>query len=250
MKPINTTPKALTTLLSLLFTAPVFASQCNDNAPLADLENVENGYFNLDGNPISDRDKAKLEKLATKLRGHWKGIELTKECVGHFSNPSEELQHYEVRAEITRHDTGAIRLQAEKERQSDHVIKLDTMFISPEIDAVYGRIQGWHTLDFISEDTMIFSHKSRVANGATLNFDRLQAFYADGQLETIFPTGSQQTTTVTGAIAPLPPTSIGTSRLLHEVKKIELRANKLIVDRKLFVNGFFVEQNGWTLERS
>lgn len=202
MKLSNTT-KILAALFPLLFNAPAFSSECNDNAPLADPDNIENGYYNLDGHAITDRDRARLEKFATVLRGHWQGIELAKECVGHFSAPTEDMQRYQVRAEITRHDTGAIRIQAEKERQSDRVLKLDTMFISPETDLEYGRLHGWHTLEFIDDNTVIFSEKSRVGN----------------------------------------------SRLLHVVKKIQLRNNKLTVDRKLYVNGYFVEQNGWILER-
>lgn len=206
-------------LFPLIFTAPVVASECNDNAPLADPENIENGYFNLADHSIADSDRARLEKLAVELRGHWRGIELAIECVGHYSAPNEDMQQYQVRAEISRHETGAIRIQAEKERLSDRVLKLDTLFISPETDAEYGRLHGWHTLDFIDDHTVIFSEKSRVANGKSRLF------------------------------AELAPTAIGTNRLLHVIKKIELRGNKLTVDRKLYVNGYFVEQNGWILER-
>lgn len=206
MKSTNT-HKTLTASLLLLFTATAHANECNDIAPLADHSNVENGYFDVNGHSITEADRTRLEKLAGALRGHWRGVELVKECVGHFKTPTEELQRYRVDAEITRHPTGAIRIEAEKARQSDNVLKLDTLFISPEIDLDYGRAHGWHTLEFIDDNTVIFSEKSRVLSGNTF------------------------------------------ARFLHTVKKIELRENKLTVDRLLYVNGHFVEQNGWILER-
>lgn len=226
--------RVIAPLFPLIFSMSVFASECNDNAPLADPENIENGYFNLDNHSITGSDRAKLEKLAVKLRGHWQGIELVKTCNGHFKSPDEDRQRYQVRAEVSRHATGAIRVQAEKERESDRVLQLDTMFISPETDAEYGRLQGWHTLDFIDNNTVIFSEKSRVASG--IKHKRQFGW------PSVFSGAN-------GVFAPLAPTAIGNSRLLHVVQKIQLSGNKLTVDRKLYVNGYFLEQNGWILER-
>lgn len=191
----------------LLLSTFAVASECNDFAPLADPENPENGYFNLQGQPLSEANRLQLEKLSAALTGKWRGTQLAKTCEGHHESPTSHLERYPVNAEISRHATGAVRMDAEKERLSDRVVKLDTMFLTPESDTEYGRTPGWHTLEFLDDNTVVFSEKSRVRNGN--NF----------------------------------------ARMIHKIKKVQLVDNKLTVDSKVYVNGYFVEQTGWSLSR-
>lgn len=203
----NNSLRALITAAPLLLSTVAYASECNDLAPQADPTNTENGYFNLQGHDLNPENRSRLEKFSVALSGTWRGTELAKTCVGNHKSPTSQLDRYPVNAEISRHATGAVRMDAEKERLSDRAVKLDTLFLTPESDTEYGRAHGWHTLEFLDENTIVFSEKSRVHNGN--NF----------------------------------------ARLIHEIKKVQLADNKLTIDRKLYVNGHFVEQNGWILSR-
>ena len=206
MSPKNSV-RAIITAAPLLLSSVTFASECNDLAPLADPANTENGYFNLHGRELNHENRSRLEKLSVALSGTWRGTELAKTCEGHHKTPTSHLTRSQVSAEISRHPTGAVRLEAEKERLADRAIRLETLYLTPESDIEYGRALGWHTLEFLDDNTLVFSKKSRVRNG---NFF---------------------------------------TRMIHEIKKVQLVDNTLTIDRKLYVNGYFVEQTGWMLSR-
>lgn len=204
---LNYPVRALIVAAPLLLGTAVNASECNDLAPFKDPADAENGYFTVQGRSLNPENRHRLEKFSVALRGFWRGTELAKTCVGHHHSPASHLTRYTVASEISRHATGAVRMDAEKERLSDRTVKLDTLFLTPESDAEYGRALGWHTFEFLDDNTVVFSQKSRVRNG--------NAF----------------------------------ARIIHEIKKVQLIDNKLTIDRKLYVNGYFVEQNGWMLSR-
>lgn len=198
---------ALTLATAFALVTTGHTGECNSPAPLADSKDVENGYYNLEDHPIDAREKTRIGKLLKSLRGEWSGTEIVKICTGHFKTPTESFQTFDVQASVKQHHSGALRLEATKERRADRVTKLETLFLTPEINTDRGFRQAWHTIDVIDENTIIFSEKSR-AQGAN-----------------------------------------GFTRLIHQVNRIELQNNKLVLDTKLYVNGFFVEQTGWELHR-
>lgn len=167
--------KAVQTLTSVLavlvltMTNPAHSGECNSLAPLADPDNAENGYFDLSGNPIDSNTSHQIDKIAKFLRGEWVGTQMVKSCKGHFKSPEPEIHTFQVKADITQHHTGAVRLEAEKESKTERVVKLETYFVTPQIDTSRGFEQDWHTIDVPDENTIIFSEKSRTlnANGFT-----------------------------------------------------------------------------------
>ncbi len=208
----------------LVASGSVYAIECNDLAPGNDSQSDQ--YFHLD-EPAIDAPTIKLTReFAKRLAGKWWGTQLEVSCKGHYTSPYKDYNQYRISAEISQHFNGAIRLEAEKERESDRTLKIEKVFFSPEIEKYrLGREVGWrsYTVDFSDKNTLVMVDKYRVRN---------------------FPLSPLL------AAATAAPGVTSATRLLHEIRKVKIENNTLKIDRQLFVNGHFVAQDGWLLERS
>lgn len=211
--------------IALLATVLIAASQASAedcNQPAADLLEDRHSYFLLDSAPASTELHRQITQFADHLAGRWRGHSELSECTGHFSDPAATASSFEVDAEISLAHSGAIKLEAEKLRATDRVLKLDRLFFSPELNKYrQGRERGWRSYEitFISPTRMVFSEKYRVKN-------------------------------LRLATTPRAPNSANATRLIHEIKEISLHRDALSVGRSLYVNGHFVAREDWQLERS
>lgn len=211
----------------LALAGSVHAVECNHLAPGNDLATED--YYLLDEPAIDLPTIKQADKFAKRLAGRWHGTQLELSCKGHFTSPHKDYNQYRISAEISTHFNGGIRLEAEKERESDRTIKIEKMFFTPETKKDrLGREIGWrsYVVEFIDDNTLLLIDKYRVRN-------RVRNAGVSPQLRAV--------STVPGVT--------GATRLLHEVKKITLDKNSLKIDRTLYVNGYFVAQDGWLLER-
>jgi len=103
-----------------------------------------------------------------------------------------------------------------------------------------GHELGWRTYDLTMPDstTMVFNEKYRVANHFSANRD----------VATILNSGvvaQNLTTGVPGVAA-----SKGFVRIVQDVKTLSLKADSsLTIERKIYVSGRLVAEEGWILER-
>lgn len=201
-------------VLFLHGTASADTALCQQQAPLFDSA----FYYDInDEQPIPEHQLQQLRAFASKVSGNWRGDEIVALCEGHYSNPKAAQYEYLLDAEISTSTRGVVRLAAEKERSDRSLSKLQTLWLTPETEMLTNR-QRWHTLEFLGDNTLIYSHKYRAQNPPRQNT--------------------------------LPVSQHRSSRLVHEINKLTYRHGKLTIDRKLYVNGAIVEQSDIRLTRS
>lgn len=194
-------------LLTIQQVAHADSHACDEQAPLHD----SGFYFNInDPAPLTNKQRHMLRQLAKNVTGRWYGAETVAHCEGHFQSPSMVRYEYLVKAEISTSARGEVRLTAEKEPYDRSVTKRQTLWLSPETEMQTTR-QRWQTIEFVDQNTVIYSHKYHARNRMTA-----------GQ---------------------------PTTRLIHEIKKLRVQNDKLSIDRKLYVNGFIVERSGIRLRK-
>ena len=187
-------------LLSIQQSALANTELCDETAPL-----LESGfYYEIDDVArISEQQRTMLRAFARSINGQWRGEESVAICKGR--DPSAVAYDYSIDADISTSVRGVVRLAAEKAPLDRSITKTQTLWLTPETEPTGDR-QRWHTLEFIDNNTLIYSHKYRARNA--------------------------------GRVALMPRKR--TARLVHEVNKLSYRNNMLSIDRKLYVNGLIV----------
>lgn len=196
-------------------------------------------YFHLDtGTGLDGQPKQMIVDLATLLDGNWRGHSSALNCVGHYTNGRPEASHYAVRARITRKFNGAIKLEAEQADKRS--VKLTKLYLAPELERANSASWKNYSIEFISPTRIKFDHKYRTGNGdprdtffdAALRFPDRTPCVEELYRENICYNNS-----------------VNSSRLIHEIKEINLQNDQLTVDHSLFMNGLFVSHEQWSLER-
>ena len=199
------------------------ASECNNFAPGFSEEQLlvgEGNYYDLNGKLVhSEMTSEEANAFGGQLTGRWTGTVISETCKGHFRNPKLVKKNYTLRAEGQFLYNGDFRLEAEWE--SPRVYKIQKLFLSKK---------RTHSIEKIDASTWVFTEKYR-ARGANLQLnDELPPGPLVTPSEALSRTGH-------------------TSRIVHEVKTIRVKGNKGTVDHEVYVNGFFVSRDSWSLTR-
>ena len=214
---------ALTGLTTPVLSDKAVSAECNHLAPGFSIEQLkvgEGNYYDLHGKFLhSDLTREQANAFGGQLTGRWTGTVVRETCKGHFRNPELVKKNYKLRAEGQFLYNGDFRLEAELE--SPRVYKIQKLFLSKK---------RTHSIEQIDASTWVFTEKYR-ARGANLILN-------DDLPPGPFVTPSEALS-VTGH----------TSRIVHEVKTIRVKGNKGTVDHEVYVNGFFVSRDSWSLTR-
>ncbi len=216
---IQSTTYSLATLTLLAASSSAFAIQCDDLYPV----DPGTDYYSLDEPALDNETTQKIKDFARQVNGRWVGSGLEIDCGISNGITHPTITSFDIDAEITQHWLGAIILRAEKENEDK--LALERVYVSPEIEKErQGREKGYrsYSVNFSSPNTIVFNEKYRVNN----------VISPDPAVLSALPVGQ------------------GFQRLIHEIKTVTLENNKLTMNRDLYVNGHFVSQQEWLLNKS
>ncbi len=220
------------------------ASECNTYA--AGYEQDVHGYFQLDtGRGLSGQSEQLVKALAGLLDGKWRGNSSAINCVGHYSRSDAETTHYSVEAEVSRKLNGALKLEAEQSNRRS--VKLTRLYLTPELDRVTVANSRNYSIEFLSPTRVRFDHKYRARNGVTEeDVPRFSPDPRSPEEALRFPERAY----CLDANPSQREVTCNSTRLIHEIKEIDLNDDQLTVDHRLFMNGLFVSHEKWMLKRS
>ncbi len=228
---------------ALLFSTQSFSADtvhaCNTYAD-GYTQNAET-YFHLDtGRALNDEPVERVFELAELLGGKWRGQSSAVNCTGHYSNSTAETAHYKIDAEVIHKYNGALKLEAEKSDKRS--VKLTRLYLAPELKRRNAPKWRNYSIEFLSPTSIKFDHKYRVRNGDPRDpiFEDVIRFpYRATCVDALYA----------GSDTPCD-NKVNSSRLIHEIKVINLLDDQLTVDHQLFMNGLFVSSERWMLVRS
>jgi hypothetical protein len=211
-------------------------------------ENAET-YFHLDtGSGLNGQSDERVTDLAERLQGKWRGHSSAINCVGHYLESTAQKTDYAVEAEVIHKFNGALKLEAEQ--SGSRSVKLTKLFLAPELKRQNAPDWRHYSIEFLSPNRMRFNHKYRARSGVTdpgvpSFFPMALQFPARAECTEYFHRRSvnRPTDVLTDALC-------SPTRLIHEIKEIELQEDQLTVHHRLFMNGLFVSQEKWMLNRS
>ena len=235
-KTLPVTALATALLFALFAGSAARADECLALAPGMDTD--DDSYYKLETSHINTTER-QLEAFATMLSGRWWGKQLEMVCDTENGEIVSNSDDYQIAAEFNEHFQGALRMEAE--RENSEAVKLSTIWFSPMYRKDRkGHELGWRTYDLSMPNsyTMIFDEKYRVANHFSANRD------AQSMLNSEIVAGNL-TEGVPGIGA-----SKGFVRLVQDIKILSLKADSsLTIERKIYVSGRLVAEEGWILER-
>ena len=189
---------------------------CNALAPgltEQQLADRTGSYYELEAIELDHETNANVSKLRNLVSGRWNGTMLHESCAGHYTSPVKKQLSYRLyAAETETIHNGDIRVEAMAD--SADTTRIAKLFLSPEHS---------YSVEQLDSNTWVFTEKYRASG---------------------FPNES------------IPPANLALSlsgssgRLVHEVKKVQLDQDKILVDHAVYVNGFFVSREDWVLTRS
>jgi len=223
-------------VLSALFTSAVAqADECLALAP--GMSSESDNYYKLESSNIGATER-QLEAFATILSGRWWGTQLEVICDTESGVVKPVSSQYRIAAEFNEHFQGALRMEAE--RENSEALKLSTIWFSPMYRKDRkGHELGWRTYDLTmpNSNTMVFNEKYRVTNN-----------FARNAPASVFRRGSQ--VVLNNLTGPEDTSVNGYVRLVQDVKTLSLkRDSSLTIERKIYVGGRLVAEEGWILER-
>ena len=218
---ISPLPLALTAAL-MLSSGITHAMQCDE--PIQDPVSEE--YYELHRAPVDKKTLLGLNDLADQLNGRWHGTGIEVDCGVSDGTPLTIVENFDIDAEIEQHFLGSIIVRAHKENKDK--VQLENLFISPENKRELETLQqGYephppsYSVEFSSPGTLVFDHKYRASNA----IPDIPNFVVNSPL-------------VDRA-----------RRLVHEIKTVSLDNNQLTIYRDVYVNGYFVSQQEWQLNK-
>lgn len=206
-------------------------SKAISDTKTSDIQDRDNQYYDLQTISIDDATIKMVRDFTSRLDGRWHGTGLDIRCIVADDNTHTTINNYDVDAEIDKNFLGALIMQVQQENAEQ--VKFDTIPLSPktELDASLatelndnslGQRTGHrsYTIDVSAPDTLVFDEKYRRFIANTRRYDL---------------SGN--------ALAPF------ALNLVHEIKTVSISAADLTVSRDVYINGKFISQQQWQLER-
>jgi len=240
---------ALILVSAMAATGTATANQCEARyiAPDQSEPQANDDYYHMDGIAVDDKTRDQLEEFADLLDGRWMGTGIDVDCSTSNGESHSTITSYDIDAEIEQHFQGAIVLRAEKE--TSRKVKLETIFFSPEIEKQRQGLQKGHrsyTVTFSEPNTLVFEEKYRVYNRRPAG-----QLPANMRLVARAPTRCKNPTGVTQLIGTNARIfECGFQRMIHDIKTVSIENHKLTINRDLYVNGHFVAQQEWQLNKA
>ncbi len=193
-------------------------------------------YFNIEPVFINDETVEQVRQFTSSIDGRWHGTGLDIRCVVIADQYSDAeslttVETFDVDAEFEKHFLGALVMEIQQENKDQ--VNLDQIVLSPvtELDPSLETGLKWNPhgqktghrnfrVDLSSPGTLVFDEKYR----------RFQQPPVDNNRR---PTND-------------PFLAV---RLIHEIKTVSVDQTELTVNRDVYVNGRFVAQQQWQLER-
>lgn len=207
-----------------------YSSTPESNTQVSGTPAGSGAYYNLQPIPLDDETVEKVRHFTDDLDGRWRGTGLDIRCIVAEDNSHVTVSNYDVDAEIDKHFLGSLVMQVQQENTDQ--VNLDTIHLSPktELDPslttelefnALGQRTGHRsfTIDVSTPDTLVYDEKYR----RFISRNRLDA---NGK--------------------PAAPFAVS---LVHEIKTVSINASDLTVSRDVYINGKFVSQQQWQLER-
>jgi len=251
---VNMKAEKRATTVSALFLAGLFATSSAQAeeclAPAPGISADDDSYYQLESSNLAPSER-QLEAFATMLSGRWWGSQLEVICETENGVVSPVSSHYRIAAEFNEHFQGALRMEAE--RENSDAVKLTTIWFSPMYRKDRkGHELGWraYNLTMPNSNTMVFDEKYRIANHQSVSGQfaqyRANELIREANL-TARADGSTRGQRSERADAVK---RNGFVRMVQDVKTLTLQQDSsLTIERKIYVSGHLVAEEGWILER-